>query len=381
MKRLLLSLFLMIFAHCAWAAEPPVRIGVLGPMTGSYANVGKEARQVLMLLAADINDQGGLLGRNVELAFEDEGESAQTAKEAAKKLLRQEIVAVVGPFKSGSTESVQAFFSDAGLMQIAYGATEVSLTEKGFPYFFRTCPRDDEQAKALIKILRKTNLRKVALLHDNSLYGKGLGEAIQDQLNAWMMPPVFYGALTPDKADDLAILQKVRATAPEVVFFAGYYPEAGRLLQARDRLSWKVPFMGGDGTNNPGLVTIAGTRAAAHFFILSPPNPDQLENPKTKTFLNRFQQVYGYRPSSIYSLLAGNALLALSESIQEVRSADAPKVSDYLHRRYFKKSGLTGEIFFNSRGDVVNDLYVLYQVDEQGRFLLKKQFSSGDFIP
>ncbi|SEM23042.1 amino acid/amide ABC transporter substrate-binding protein, HAAT family [Syntrophus gentianae] len=381
MKRLLLLLFLMIFAHCAWAAGPPLRIGVLGPMSGSYANVGKEARHVLTLLTTDINDQGGLLGRNVELAFEDEGESAQAAKAAAEKLVRQGIVAVVGPFKSGSTESVQAVFSDAGLMQIAYGATEVSLTEKGFPYFFRTCPRDDEQAKALIKILRKTNLRKVALLHDNSLYGKGLGEAIQDQLNAWMMPPVFYGALTPNQADDSGLLEKVRETAPEVVFFAGYYPEAGRLLQARERLSWKVPFMGGDATNNPGLITVAGTRAAAHFFILSPPNPDQLENPRTKTFLNRFQQVYGYRPSSIYGLLAGNALLALSESIQAIQSADASKVSDYLHRRYFKKSGLTGEIFFNTRGDVVNDLYVLYQVDKEGRFLLKKQVSSGDLIP
>ncbi|OPY88833.1 MAG: hypothetical protein A4E72_01273 [Syntrophus sp. PtaU1.Bin208] len=379
MKRLVLSLLLMTFAHWGWAAEPPVRIGVLGPMSGSYANVDKEARQVLTLLTADINDRGGLLGRKVELVFEDEGESAKTARAAANRLLGQGIIAVVGPFKSGSTGSVQAVFSNAGILQIAYGATAISLTEKGLPYFFRTCPRDDEQAKALIKILRKANLRKVALFHDNSLYGKGLAEAIQDQLNAWMMPPVFYGALAPSQADDSGLLEKARATAPEVVFFAGYYPEAGRLLQARDRLSWKVPFMGGDGTNNPGLITVAGTRAAAHFLILSPPNPDQLDNHKTKTFLDRFQQVYGYRPSSIYGLLAGNALLAISESIQEIRSVDSSKAADYLHHRYFKKFGLTGEIFFNSRGDVVNDLYVLYQVDNQGRFLLKKPFSAGDF--
>jgi len=378
-KKFYLLLCLIFFAHPGWAAEP-VRIGFLGPMTGYFSNIGEESKQILMLLTSDINVQGGLLGRKVELVFEDEGDNPQMAAAAAKRLVQQGAAAVIGPFTSGHTESVQGIFNDGKIIQISYGATAVSLTEKGFPYFFRTCPRDDEQAKAFVRIIRKINVKKVAILHDNSLYGKGLAEAIENQMYAWMMDAVFSGSLTPGRSDYLDVLEKIRATAPEAVFFAGYYPEAARLLQGRNQLHWETPFMGGDAVNNTRLIEIAGTKAAKSFYFLSPPNPEHIDTPQTKRFLDRFQKAYGYKPSSTYALLAGDAFIAVTESIMKVQTTDTLKVSDYLHRRYFKKSGLTGEIFFNSRGDVVNDLYGVYQVDDQGRFILKRQLQHGDFI-
>lgn len=380
MKRLLLFLCLLFITRPGWAAEPAVRIGFLGPMTGYYSSIGKEARDVLTLLISDINNQGGLLGRKVELVFEDEGDNLQSTAAAGAKLVMQGVVAAIGPSMSDATDAVQGIFNDSGIVHISYGATAISLTEKRLPYFFRTCPRDDEQAKAFVRIIRKMKIGKVALLHDNSLYGKGLGEAIRDQLHAWMLDPVFYGTLTPGRSDYADILEQIKKTAPEVVFFAGYYPEAARLLQGREQLRWGVPFVGGDAVNNPGLVEIAGINAAENFLILSPPNPEHLDTPWTKSFLDRFRHTYGYTPSSIFALLAGNAINAVTDSVAIVGTTDPLQVSDYLHRHYFKKSGLTGEIFFNSKGDVVNDLYALYRVDGRGRLILRKQLQQIDSI-
>lgn len=373
MKKLFLALCLIWLVHPAWAAQP-VKIGFLGPTAGLFGNVGNEAKQVLTLLTADINDRGGLLGQKVEMVFENEGGNAQTVAEAAKRLVQQGVVAVIGPHMSDMSASAQGIFHDAKIIHISYGSTAVSLTEKGFPYFFRTCPRDDEQAKVFVRIIRKLNIKKVALLHDQSLYGKGLTEAIENQLHAWMIDAAYSGSLTPGRSDYSDILEKIRTTSPGIIFFAGYYPEAAALLRAKHQLSWKVPFMGGDGVNHPQLPAMAGIKAAEGFHFLSPPNPEHLETPQTRAFLNRFQEAYHQSLSSIYPLLAGNAFIAFTQSVMQVQSTGAPAVSDYLHRRYFNKSGLTGEIFFNVWGDVVNDLYALYRVDENGRFILRKEF-------
>ncbi len=379
MKKIFSLLCLIFFACPAWAAQP-VKIGFLGPLTDRFANVGTESRQVLTILTADINGGGGLLGQKVELVFEHEGDNIQAAQEAAKRLMRQGVVAVIGPHTSGMTEAVQDVLNDGGVIQISYGSTAVSLTQKGLPYFFRTCSRDEEQAKAFVRILRKLNFKKVALLHDQSLYGKSLAESIDNQLHTWMLNTVYFGSLTPGLTDYSDTLEKIRATVPDMIFFAGYYPEAARLLQARQRLQWKIPLMGGDGVNNPELVKKAGQKAAAGFHFLSPPNPEHLESPQAKAFLNRFQSAYHQKPSSIYPLLAGNAFLAFTQSVMQVQTTGAQAVSDYLHTKYFNKSGLTGEFFFNVWGDVVNDLYAVYYVDDNGRFILKKQLLHGDFI-
>ena len=160
---------MILLAHPVWADET-VKIGFLGPTTGPFAGVGREAGQVLNLMTSDINGRGSLLGRKVEMVFASEGEDDRTAASAAQQLIQQGVVAVIGPHTSDRTQAVQSIFHEAGILQISYGATAVPLTEKGFPYFFRTCPRDDEQAKAFVRVLRKLNFKKISVLHDQSLY-------------------------------------------------------------------------------------------------------------------------------------------------------------------------------------------------------------------
>lgn len=165
-----------------------------------------------------------------------------------------------------------------------------------------------------------------------------------------------------------------------MIFYAGYYPEAAKLLQAKERLAWKIALMGGDGVNHPDLIELAGKQAATGFYFLSLPNPEHLESPQTKAFLSRFQNAYSRNLTSVYPLLAGNAFIAVTESVFSLKTTDARAVAPHLRKQYFNKSGLTGEFFFNAWGDVVNDLYVVYYVNEEGRFVLKKQIRHGNFF-
>ena len=131
-------------------------------------------KQVLEFLTADVNAKGGVAGKQLTLVTEDDGSDPRTAALAANKLISQGVVAVIGTYGSSVTEPTQGIFDEAGVVEIANGATAIRLTEKGLKMFFRTCPRDDEQGKVAAQAIAKLGNKRVAFLHDNSTYAKGL---------------------------------------------------------------------------------------------------------------------------------------------------------------------------------------------------------------
>ncbi len=356
----------------AWAAEP-IRIGLMAPVTGAWASEGEEMKNIVNLLAEELNAKGGLLGRKIEVVLEDDGGDPRTASLAAQRLATQGIVAVVGTYGSSVTEASQSIYDEASILQIATGSTSIRLSEKNLKYFFRTCPRDDDQGRVAAQTILKTGVKKVAILHDNTSYAKGLADASLPHLKKGGVEVVFFDALTPGERDFSAILTKMKSAGPELVFFTGYYPELGLILRQKKEINWTIPVIGGDATNNPDLVKIAGDAAEGYYFI-SPPIPNDLPYEKTRAFLKNYSEKYeGTQPGSIWAVLAGDAFLSITDAIKATESTDVNKMAQYLHKSEHKTSGLTGEIGFNAKGDRVGDVYRVYRVDAAGAFVLQEQ--------
>ena len=234
-------------------------------------------------------------------------------------------------------------------MQIATGSTSVRLTEKGLPLFFRTCPRDDEQGRVASKVIAAKGFKKVAILHDNSSYAKGLAEEAQKGLKDAGVPVVFYDALTPSERDYTAILTKLKAADPDLIFFTGYYPEAGMLLRQKKEMHWDVPMMGGDAANNTDLVKIAGKDAAKGYFFISPPSAHDFDTPEAKDFFSRYKAQYNSLPSSVWSVLAGDAFKVIVAALQAGTDANPEAVAKYLKKDLKEYPGLTGKLGFNEK--------------------------------
>lgn len=132
------------------------------------------------------------------------------------------------------------------------------------------------------KTLGDLGFAKIAILHDNTSYAKGLADEAKSLLEAQGKTIAFYDALTPGERDYNAILTKLKSAAPDVIFFTGYYPEAGMLLRQKMEMGWNVPMLGGDATNNPDLVKIAGNQAAEGYMFLSPLFPPTSTLPKPR---------------------------------------------------------------------------------------------------
>lgn len=373
MKRAMsFALALCLLSFGSAHAAGPIKIGLMAPMTGSWASEGQDMKKNVELLASEVNAKGGLLGKKIELIIEDDGGDPRTASLAAQRLTTKGVVAVIGTYGSAVTEASQAIFDEADILQFANGSSAVRLTEKGLKNFFRMCPRDDEQGRVAVATLEKMKAGKIAILHDNSAYAKGLADEIRTLLKEKKLNIVFFDALTPKEQDYSAILTKLKAAGPDVVFFTGYYPEAGLLLKQKKQMGWTVPFVGGDAVNNPDLVKIAGKEAAEGFQFLSPPVPKDLDTPEAKAYLAGYSKKYGEAPGSIYGVLAGDGFRALAKAIEATKSTDPDKLREYLKGGLKDFPGFTGKIAFNAKGDRIGELYRVYKIDKSGEFVLQK---------
>ena len=363
---------LAMSGSAAWAAET-IKIGLMAPLTGSWASEGQGMKKIVELLAEQQNAKGGVQGRKITVVSEDDGGDPRTASLAAQRLTTQGVAAVIGTYGSAVTEASQAIYDEADIPQIANGSTAIRLTEKGFKKFFRTAPRDDEQGRMAAQTIAKLGFRKVAILHDSTSYAKGLA----DEANALLKKQqgtevVFFDALTPGERDYNAILTKLKGANPEVVLFTGYYPEAGLLMRQKKAMGWAVPFIGGDATNNADLVKIAGKEAAAGFYFLSPPQPQDLDTPEAKAFLADYQKKYNELPPSIWAVLAGDGFRVAVAAIGGAKSTDGAKIAQYLHQDLKNFSGLSGPIAFDAKGDREGEVYRVYKVDADGNFVMQK---------
>lgn len=360
----------LLLATTAFAGT--VRIGLMCPLTGKWASEGQDMRNIVELLVEELNKKGGINGEKVELIVEDDGGDPRTAALAAQKLTTSGVKAVIGTYGSAVTEASQNIFDEAGVVQVATGSTNVRLTEKGLKNFFRTCPRDDEQGAVAAKVIKEKGYKNVALLHDNSSYAKGLADETKALLEKQGIKVGFYDALTPGERDYNAILTKLKAANPDIIFFTGYYPEVGMLLRQKQEMKWGVPMMGGDAANNLDLVKIAGKDAAKGYFFLSPPVPQDFDTAEAKAFLAAYKAKYNSLPNSVWSVLAGDAFNVIAEAAAKGGKAEPEAITKYLKTGLKNYPGLSGQISFNDKGDRVGDLYRVYVVDGNGNFVLQR---------
>lgn len=365
----LLSAFFLM-AGSALAAET-VKIGVMGPMTGQWASEGQGMKEIISMMADDLNASGGVAGNKIEVIIEDDGGDPRTATLAAQKLSTKGVVAVVGTYGSSITEATQNIYDEAGIIQVGTGSTANNLTEKGLKLFFRTAPRNDEQSNVAAKAITAAGYKNIAILHDNTSFAKSLAEESKTIIEKAGVKVAFFDALTPGERDYSAILTKIKAINPDAIFYTGYYPEAGLLLRQKMEMNFKVPVIGSDATNNPDLVKIAGTPAAEGFSFVSAPVPQDLATPEAKDFMAKFTKKYGKAPASIYAVLAGDAFKAITEAIKGTSSTDPKKMAEYMHTKLKNMKGLTGDISFDEKGDRVGSVYKVYKVDAKGNFLMQ----------
>jgi branched-chain amino acid transport system substrate-binding protein len=362
-----------VVTACGPVEKPPIKIGVEGPMTGEWAYEGEGFRRAVLLLADQVNEAGGLLdGRPVEVVVGDDRGDPEEARRVAQRLIEEDVVAVVGAYNSDASEAASEVYDAAGVLQITPSSTAIRLTEKGYTRFFRTCFCDDSQGEFAAELMIRTlGKQRIALVHDNTVYAKGLAEWAQRYAEELDGEVVLFTAITPGQRDFTALLEQLEASTAEVLYFTGYYPEGGLLVkQMKETGLTDIQFIGGDAVNNPEFVAIAGTEAASGALVTSAALIEDLRYPETTQFVAGYEEAYGERPMSAWTLAAADGFRLVKHAIAETSSTDPTVLAEFL-RTLEDFPGITGPIVgYDEKGDRQGIGIVAYIVNEEGNLVL-----------
>jgi branched-chain amino acid transport system substrate-binding protein len=328
-------------------ARAEVLIGDPGPLTGPVSWAGEQAGMGIQLAVADINAEGGVFGEQIRVISIDDACDPEQAVAAARKLISAGVTFVVGHICSGGAIATAPLYEAAGVIVISPTATNPRLTEEGRANVFRVVGRDDQQG-----IIAGNHLadhwgeNKIAILHDGQAYGRGLAEEAQKTLNARGVRETIFEQITPGLVDYFDVVDRIQATDVDVIYYAGYPPEAGLLIrQLRDRGD-DLQLVSADGLSTEDYWMIAGTAGEGTLFTsFRDPSSDPaaaalLERARERGTVPTYRVLYSY-----------GAVQAWAAAVERADSLDFEAVSTALHSHEFDT--VLGRIRFDEKGDVL----------------------------
>lgn len=351
----------------AVAANGPIKIGVQAPITGEYAAEGQGIENGVKLIAKQHNDAGGVLGRKIEvIVCDDEGKAAQAAI-CARKLVNDGVIAVIGTYTSGAALAAAPIYSAANVIQTSDGTSD-ELTQKGWKTFFRNAPPNSDEAQFVANYFVKVKqYKRIAVLSDHSSYATGLAKATVDAIKKDGGNLVGQDFINAGTQDYSAVLTKLKAKDPDVLFFSGYYTDGGLIRAQMKQLGMNAVFVGGDANQNENFAKIAGN-AAAGAVIVNVPAPENLPYPEAKQFLADYTKAFGAPPPSIYTFTNADGFRAVIAAIESTKSTETSKLIPWLHDMKKPFDGLTGPFTWDAKGERIGSPMSAFEVQAGGGY-------------
>jgi branched-chain amino acid transport system substrate-binding protein len=351
--KLCLLLLCAVFATTPAAAE--VRIGLGAPISGPDAVFGAELRNGVEQAVMDINAKGGILGQHLVLSIGDDGSDPKKGTAVANDFLGRGVGFVVGHFNSTVTLPTSQIYSDHAVLNITPASTNPQITERGLDFVFRTCGRDDRQAGIAAKFLAsQSGGKKIAVLYDNTTYGKGLADETRKELLDRGIKDVLYDGVDKGQKDYSGLVARIKAADADFVYWGGLGTEAGVIIRQMREQGVKAVLIGGDAMASEDLAG-AGGDAVDGTLMTFPPDPRN--RPEAAEALKRFK-ARGIDPE-VYTLYAYAAVEVIERAAEAAGSLQPAAMAKLLHSGTPLKTVL-GNISYDAKGDLTEPDYVIF---------------------
>jgi branched-chain amino acid transport system substrate-binding protein len=361
------------FAGTAYAQQV-VKIGHVGPLSGSIAHFGKDNENGAKMAIDDLNAKGiSIGGKKVkfELLAEDDAGDPKQGTAAAQKLVDAKVNGVIGHLNSGTTIPASRIYSEAGIPQISPSATNPKYTQQGFKTAFRVVANDGQLGGTLgryaVQILKA---KKIAVIDDRTAYGQGVAEEfVKGTKSKGPGVTVVSQQYTNDKATDFsAILTSIKGKNPDIIFFGGMDAVAGPMLRQMKQLGITAKFMGGDGICTAELSKLAGDAIGeGTVFCAEAGGVVEADRKNMDAFKAAYKKKFNL-DVQLYAPYVYDAVMTMAAAMQKAGSAEPAKYLPELARINYK--GVTGPIVFDAKGDIKDGTLTLYTYKSGKRELL-----------
>jgi branched-chain amino acid transport system substrate-binding protein len=345
----------------ASAPEVVVKIGHAAPLTGPQAHLGKDNENGARLAVEDANAKGMEIGGakvKFDLLGEDDQADPKQGTLVAQKLVDAKVNAMVGHLNSGSTIPASKIYSDAGIPQVSPSATNPKYTLQGFKTAFRVMANDVQQGKVLgAYAVQNLGAKKIAIIDDRTAYGQGVADEMEKGVKA-NGGQVVGREFTTDKSTDFAaILTKIKAAKPDILFYGGMDAQAGPMAKQMKTLGLTTKLLMADGGCTTEFHKLAGDAADGNYCSLPGVPLDQM--PGGTDFKNRYKARFGTE----IQLYAPYAYDAVGVAIDAMKRANSVEPAKYLPElaKTDGYPGVTAKVQFDEKGDIRDGAITLYK--------------------
>ena len=346
--------FVLAFALSATTVRADVVIGVALPRTGSVAAIGDQVLNGVNAAAADVNAKGGINGQKLVLEIQDDACDPKQAVSVANRFIQNNVRLIVGHVCSGASIVASDLYAENGALMMTPASNSAKLTDRGLPGIFRVCGRDDQQGELSAKLIAERFAgKKIAILHDNAPFGRGLADATKANLNKRGVNETLFAAITPGERDYSAVITRLKSAGIEVVYYGGYHQEMGALVRQGADQAFKAQWLGTSGIASREFSAIAGPAANG---VLMTFNPDARKREEAAPVVQAFK-AKGIDPEG-FTLYGYAAIQSLAAAANKAKSTDPKAVEKTLKSERFDT--ILGEVGFDPKGDISAPGYVLY---------------------
>ena len=335
-----------------------IKIGFFGDLTGPTFNFGRSAYNGVLMAASEINQNGGINGRPIDVVIEDDRGSPEEAARLTAKLIDQDkVVAIIAGGTSGNSRAAAPKAQASHIPLISPSSTDPAVTQTG-NYIFRTCFVDSFQGEVMASFAANTlKAKKAAILFDfNSPYGRGLTDFFELSFRKLGGDIVNKQSYTQGDADFKGQLSSIKAAEPDVIYIPGYYGDVALIAKQARALGMNQPLLGGDGWDAPELWQLGGdalnnSYMSTHYSVDNPA-------PVIQSFVHEYKQRYQNLIPDAHAALAYDATRLLFDAINRAGATDSAKLRDALAQTK-NFNGVTGIINMDADRNAIKPAVVL----------------------
>lgn len=352
--------------------EGTIKIGVVGPFSGSSAMVGDTEKKGVELAAKQINENGGINGMTIELIEEDDQQDPKTAVSAINKLVSSdEVVAAVGTVNSSCTLAMMDVTENNEIPLVTPISSGVAITDPSNSYIVRLQASDKLQAKAITEYaINDLGYKNIAVMFQNDDFGAGGKDVVVETLKDAGIEPLAVEAFDSSATDMSAQLLKIKDLNPEAIIMWTMYGCGATIAKQCDQLGIDCDLMGGGGLTNAKLYELGGESAVG---ILNTQTffPDKEKASETAgAFIDAYEAEYGETPDS-NAAMSYDSMMVLAEGLKA--ATPDMKADDIMAgMKAVKDMPLaTGTITIDENGDANRDILII-RLCEGGTYELVK---------
>ena len=361
-KMTLSAVFVLAATSFVFAAPKKgatIKIGGVAPLSGGVAVYGVECKNGIDLAVEEINADGGINGQKIQFICEDdEGDPAKSVSAYKKLVSKDKTRLIIGSLTSGCTLAITNQAQANKVVQIAPAATAPAITDAG-NFIFRACFIDPFQGRVGGKFAYENlGSKKAAVLYDiGNDYSVGLMENFVSEFEKQGGKIVAKESYGTGEKDFNAIITKVKAANPDVVYLPDYYATVALIAKQLRAQGIDTPIVGADGWD--GLTENAGDEVLNGYY--SNHYAEDSDSPAVQKFVKNFEKKYNKKPNA-FAALGYDSMYMLKDAIVAAGSTDSVKVREALEKT--DNDYVTGHIKFDSKHNPIKSAVMVKMIKD-----------------